>query len=94
MPFDISYFNYAGQDYLLLGYSMRRAAAAFADLTAAELEVAKGIVEGLTMRALAQRRGVSERTIANQLARVYRKLGVGSRYELAARVARPDGQPG
>ena len=87
VAFDISTFDFGGQDYLLLGYPLRRNGPAFAELTAAELLVAEGTVAGLSMRALAQRRGVSERTIANQLARVYRKLGIASRYELSALAA-------
>lgn len=53
----------------------------------AELEVARDAIAGLSNRAIAVRRGRSERTIANQLASIYRKLGVGSRAELSARLA-------
>lgn len=53
-------------------------------LTEAELEVARLAVEGLDNKSIAARRGTSVRTVANQLASVYRKLGVSSRAELAA----------
>ena len=57
-------------------------------LTANEREVARLAIEGLSNREIASRRGTAERTVANQLASIYRKLEIGSRIELAAR-ARP-----
>lgn len=54
-------------------------------LTAAEGQVARLVMEGLSNREIGRRRGSSVRTIVNQLARIYRKLGVGSRRELRAR---------
>lgn len=57
-------------------------------LTAAERTVVELAVEGLGNEAIARVRGVSLRTVANQLAAAYRKLGVGSRVELAARLGR------
>lgn len=51
-------------------------------LTDAESDVARLIFEGLTNEEIAARRETSERTIANQIAAVYRKLGVNSRIEL------------
>ena len=56
-----------------------------ARLTRGERAVVVGVLDGLSNVEIAQRRDVSERTIASQLAGVYRKLGVGSRGELAAR---------
>ncbi|NVB85610.1 MAG: helix-turn-helix transcriptional regulator [Kofleriaceae bacterium] len=53
-------------------------------LTDAEHEVARDAIEGLSNAEIAQRRRRSARTIANQLASIYRKLGVTSRCELAA----------
>ncbi|HEY1695349.1 MAG TPA: helix-turn-helix transcriptional regulator [Polyangiaceae bacterium] len=53
-----------------------------ADLTPAELEVARCAVSGMSNRTIARWRGSSVRTVANQLASVFRKLGVGSRAEL------------
>lgn len=61
-------------------------------LTTAEQEIALAVVAGHSSSAIAKQRGRSERTIANQLAAIYRKLGVSSRAELAARLAR-DGDP-
>jgi DNA-binding CsgD family transcriptional regulator len=57
-----------------------------AELTAAEWEIATAALEGLSNAAIAARRGRSPRTVANQLASIYRKLRVASRAELAARL--------
>ncbi len=51
-------------------------------LTAHERQVAALVLEGLTTAEMAETRGTSPRTIANQLASIYRKLGVASRAEL------------
>ena len=67
-----------------------------AALTEAEREVAALAAASMTNAAIAKCRGSSERTVANQMASVLRKLKVGSRYGLAAYVARgrgPGGQP-
>lgn len=58
------------------------------ELTAAEQSVVRGIAEGLTNAELAERRQVARSTIANQIASIFRKLGVSSRAELLARLAR------
>lgn len=67
-------------------------------LTPVEREVATLAASGLSNAAIGQCRGTSERTIANQMASILRKLRIGSRYELAARLARasldrPGGPP-
>lgn len=54
------------------------------DLTAAEEHVVALVLEGLSNAQIARRRGTRERTVANQLASIFRKLGVSSRSELAA----------
>jgi DNA-binding NarL/FixJ family response regulator len=54
------------------------------ELTEAERQVASDIVEGLSNAQIARRRGTTRSTVAKQVASVFRKLGVGSRRELAA----------
>ena len=57
-------------------------------LTLREREVLSVAAEGLTAREIAARLGVRERTVTTHLARIYGKLGVGSRLaaiRLAAR---------
>lgn len=57
-------------------------------LTPAERRVADAVLRGASNQEIAQATGRSVRTIANQLAAIYRKLGVGSRAGLAARLHR------
>ncbi|MDX2088344.1 MAG: helix-turn-helix transcriptional regulator [Kofleriaceae bacterium] len=54
-------------------------------LSASEREVIEGALRGLTSREIAELRGSSSRTVENLLASAYRRLGVASRKELAAR---------
>ncbi len=51
-------------------------------LTATELKVARAAMAGASNAEIARQRGCSARTVANQLASAYRKLGVTSRLEL------------
>jgi DNA-binding CsgD family transcriptional regulator len=55
-------------------------------LTPAEREVSRLAARGLSDAAIAARRGRALRTTQNLLASAYRKLGVGSRAELAVRL--------
>lgn len=59
-------------------------------LTAAEIAVAELAIAGLTNAEIARRRRTSPRTVANQMAALLRKLGCGSRRELAVRYVRND----
>ncbi len=51
-------------------------------LTEAEREVARLVYDGAKNGDIARARGVSVKTIGNQLESIYRKLRVGSRVEL------------
>lgn len=55
-------------------------------LTNAEREVALMLLEGLSNAQIAGRRGAAVRTVCNQVQGLYRKLGVSSRSELAAKM--------
>jgi DNA-binding CsgD family transcriptional regulator len=57
-------------------------------LTEAERDIVGRVLEGRSNAAIARARGTSARTVANQLAGVFRKLGVQSRSELARLCAR------
>lgn len=57
-----------------------------ANLTAAEREIVVHLVSGSTNGDIARRRGSSERTVANQVQSIFRKLGARSRSELASRL--------
>jgi DNA-binding NarL/FixJ family response regulator len=56
-------------------------------LTQAERQVVQGVLNGRSNAAIASARRTSCRTVANQLAAIYRKLGVSSRWELVVRLS-------
>jgi DNA-binding CsgD family transcriptional regulator len=58
-----------------------------APLTPAERDVLALVLLGESNAAIARRRHRHVRTIANQVASIFRKIGVGSRLELIARAA-------
>ncbi|MCC6897827.1 MAG: helix-turn-helix transcriptional regulator [Polyangiaceae bacterium] len=81
----LSQLEHGGDDLLVLSFpSPRRRLPE--GLTPAEIEVALMVRHGLSNAEIAAARGVSVRTVANQLQALFRKLGVGSRIELARKV--------
>jgi len=58
------------------------------DLTPAERDVLTRITRGASNAAIATARKTSERTVANQVARLLKKLDASSRYDLIRRYAR------
>ena len=54
-------------------------------LSPAEGEVVRLILAGHTSRCIATLRGTTPRTVANQIASIFRKLGVNSRLELVVK---------
>jgi DNA-binding CsgD family transcriptional regulator len=83
----VSRLRHDGEEYLVLSYPLARPGC-LAELTAAELAAIEGVLEARPRRAIARDRGISERTLAKQLSHAYRKLGISSRAELLALVAR------
>jgi DNA-binding CsgD family transcriptional regulator len=65
------------------------AAQAGTPLTASEREIIKALMAGHSYAAIAQARGRAVSTVAKQVGSVFRKLGVSSRAELAARGVLP-----
>lgn len=57
-------------------------------LTSAEREVVQLALRGASNAAIGTARGCARRTVANQLATAYVKLGIGSRRELRALLRR------
>ena len=73
---------------VVMSVRIASASARTGSLTPAEREIARLALTGHSNAAIARRRGSSARTVANQLASVYRKLKISSRTELAARFSR------
>ncbi len=59
-------------------------------LSPSERDIVARVLRGQSNAAIASARGTSPRTVANQLAAIYSKLGVRSRRELAARRERAE----
>jgi DNA-binding CsgD family transcriptional regulator len=57
-----------------------------ASLTSSEREVCAMLMAGRSNPEIAAARGTAPRTVANQVASIFRKLGVTSRAELAVRL--------
>ena len=55
-------------------------------LSAAEIDVATGLLRGEPYASMARRRGTSDRTIAKQVRAIFKKLQVRSRSELVRKV--------
>ena len=53
-------------------------------LTLRQQQIVDAVLEGATNRQIAERLGLREQTIKNQLTRVYHKLGIARREQLAA----------
>ena len=83
-----------GERFALLEWPASPPGPAPAALTSTEAEVAALAAAGLTNAQIALARRASSRTVANQLARVFRKLGARSRAELCARLTRGGPSPG
>src|SRR5579871_1027018 len=75
----IASMTFQGESYVVVSRPIERSAI---QLTDAEREVAKLVAAGFTNEAIAQARGTSTRTIANQVASLLRKLGVPSRHHV------------
>jgi DNA-binding NarL/FixJ family response regulator len=79
-------FELSGESLAAAGFPLLGAECADA-LSDAEREIALDLLRGATVEAIAERRSRSPLTVETQIRAIYRKLGVGSRVELAARLA-------
>jgi DNA-binding CsgD family transcriptional regulator len=66
----------------------KRPSSGWASLTPAELDVVRLVSEGLGNKDVATRLFISPRTVQSHLTRVYTKLGLSSRVQLAQEAAR------
>jgi DNA-binding NarL/FixJ family response regulator len=78
-------FNVGTEELVVFSFPLR-AVSLPEVLSPIERDVALAILEGLSNAAIAARRRTSERTVANQVASIFRKLGVSSRRELQTRL--------
>ena len=74
--------TFGKSEWLVLSFPVDRAGVPAA-LSAAERSVALAVVRGLSNAEIASERGTSMRTVANQVASIFRKLGAHSRLDLA-----------
>jgi len=77
-----------GETFMVMSYPIPALPQLPQRLSRAEAEVVRLVVRGDSSEAIATARGTSIRTVANQLASIYRKLGVRSRIELATHLSR------
>jgi DNA-binding CsgD family transcriptional regulator len=76
-----------GASYARRASACTRGSATSEELTPQELQVAMLVAEGKTNREVGAQLFLSPKTIEWHLGHVYRKLGIGSRAELARMVA-------
>lgn len=77
-------FKWAGQTFAVVGHDSPPSAGP--RLTPAERAVMALLLAGKSNAEIAKARKTAVRTVANQVASLFRKFGVGSRAELAAKV--------
>lgn len=80
---ELSRFDSGDGEMVVLAFPVDGAATGDA-LTPAEHAVVAAIEAGMSNAEIARVRGTSARTVANQIASIFRKLKVGSRAELVA----------
>ncbi len=61
--------------------------------TSAEHEIIDAVLQGLTVKEIAERRGASLRTVTTQLGTIFRKAGVNSQAELIAMMTEGGEEP-
>ncbi|HMR05876.1 MAG TPA: helix-turn-helix transcriptional regulator [Polyangiaceae bacterium] len=77
----ITPFEFGGRKMAVISFDVA-AEATHAVLTEVERAVLESVLRGMSNTAIARERGVAYRTVANQLASIYKKFGVCSRSEL------------
>jgi DNA-binding NarL/FixJ family response regulator len=79
LPHDPAWGRFFAAIRAFLGPDEPAAAAAFPDLTAREREVLELVARGLANDAIAERLGITSKTVRNQVSALFDKLGVASR---------------
>jgi DNA-binding NarL/FixJ family response regulator len=86
---EIEIAEIAGERLAILSWPVARSVVSA--LSPTEEAVLRGIATGMSNAAIAKQRGTSPRTVANQVAALLKKFGVGSRYELVAAMSKAHG---
>lgn len=81
-------FEAPGEQLIVLSFPSGRMLLA-PELNASESDVARYVASGFSNAEIAHKRGVSPRTVANQLRSAFQKLGVHSRAELILALSSP-----
>jgi DNA-binding CsgD family transcriptional regulator len=81
----VAKFRVGGDEFVVVSEPIV-GTAGLAALTQAEREVARLVADESSNQTIAAKRSARPRTVANQLAAIYRKLAVSSRSELVARL--------
>lgn len=87
MALRASRISVAGEDLAVFSFPLAPPVLR-ADLSAAERAVAEDLLDGRSNAEIATTRCTSVRTVANQVASVFKKLGVHSRSQLVASLER------
>jgi len=77
-------FQHRGRQYAVVELP----APALPELTAAEHDIARAVLDGRSAAAIARARGTSRKTVEHQLAALYAKLGCHSRADLVVVLSR------
>jgi len=78
---------WGGREHAIVELEPAEERSVLSSLTPHEQQVALLAIEGLSNREIAARRRTAERTVANQIASIYRKLHIRSRTELVLAIA-------
>ena len=85
LPIRINTFEHGTEVVLVLSYAQLRAPKT-SSLTRAEEDVTRLLLSGRSNASIAEQRKTSIRTVCNQVASIFKKLGVSSRLELARKL--------
>jgi DNA-binding CsgD family transcriptional regulator len=84
-PISVGHFKWNAGHYVLIELD-NSASAIGIELTSIERELVGSVADGLSNKDIAAHRKTSPHTVANQLARLYRKLGVSGRAALIVKL--------
>jgi DNA-binding CsgD family transcriptional regulator len=82
----VTRFEIGGEELAVLSFPINNPKLP-ASITPAEREIIRWLLKGMSNAEIARRRGTSARTVANQIASIFRKFGVSSRSELVSRLS-------